>query len=252
MDNLTPLVQAVAVNKAAIDEAVNSLIDKSFLVTTTDGTLRNEVEDTRATLQNVADITDKLQQSVEAIYNIIWNQLQPPLQNKLQAAEHRFLLEETDTPEEVVDIMEAAIREKPTQDERTPLIAVLLYFLENVESSYSVEVKNEELLIEVPYGEEVKLDENLDAGLVEVDVEGVAGQVKESSEVTYYKDLVLVRKQLSRERILAPVTRVVRVGIRSTSPVEPEVDPETPVEPEIPENPPVDPVIPEDGEEGGE
>ena len=157
--------------------------------------------------------------------------------------------------------MEAAIRGKTNEDERTPLIAVLLYFLENVESTYAIETKVEESVIEVPYGEEVKLDEDLDAGLIEVEVEGVLGQDKESSEVTYYKDLVLIRKRLGRERISAPVTRVVRVGIRSTSPVEPEVPlepeihetPETPpVEPEVPENPPVDPVLPEDGEEGGE
>ena len=261
MDNITPLIQAIAVNKAVIDESVNSLIDKSFLATTENGTLKDDVEDTRATLDNIATVMTNMQQSVDAIYNIIWSQLQPPLQTKLQSLEHRFLLEETDTPEEVVDIIEASIRGKTNEDERTPLIAVLLYFLENVESTYAIETKVEESIIEVPYGEEVKLDEDLDAGLIEVEVEGVLGHDKESSEVTYYKDLVLVRKRLGRERISAPVTRVVRVGIRSTSPVEPEVplepeipeNPETPpVEPEVPENPPVDPVLPEDDEVGGE
>ena len=93
MDNITPLIQAIAVNKAVIDESVNSLIDKSFLATTENGTLKDDVEDTRATLDNIATVMTNMQQSVDAIYNIIWSQLQPPLQTKLQSLEHRFLLE---------------------------------------------------------------------------------------------------------------------------------------------------------------
>ena len=148
-------------------------------------------------LQEINNINSQVTNAYSNFYEIMSNQLISQISEKLAESRKQLLMEEIDTPREVYDILVRHMNMFQTTDE---LEAIKNYFEKQLPPT-------KEVIQDIPFDVAKIEDASLSADEEIVEVEGVAGQEKIIYEIN--DD---VETELSREVILRPVTKVVRVA----------------------------------------
>lgn len=157
----------------------------------------NKVNAYDSLLEEMNNINSQLTTVYSNFHDIMFNQLISKFSEQLAKSRKELLMEEIDTPREVYDILVRHMNMFQTTDE---LEAIKNYFEKQLPPT-------KEVIKEIPFDVAKIEDASLSGDEEIVEVEGVAGQVKIIYEIN--DD---VETELSREVILRPVTKVVRVA----------------------------------------
>lgn len=157
----------------------------------------NKVKAYDLTLEEMNNINSQLTTAYNNFYDIMFNQLISKFSEQLAKSRKELLMEEIDTPREVYDILVRHMNMFQTTDE---LEAIKNYFEKQLPPT-------KEVIKEIPFDVAKIEDASLTVGEEIVEVKGVAGQEKIIYEINGN-----VETELSREVILRPVTKVVRVA----------------------------------------
>ena len=157
----------------------------------------NKVKAYDSLLEEMNNINSQLSTVYSNFYDIMFNQLISKFSEQLAKSRKELLMEEIDTPREVYDILVRHMNMFQTTDE---LEAIKNYFEKQLPPT-------KEVIKEIPFDVAKIEDASLSGDEEIVEVEGVAGQVKIIYEINGD-----VETELSREVILRPVTKVVRVA----------------------------------------
>lgn len=157
----------------------------------------NKVKAYDLILEEMNNINSQLTTVYSNFYDIMFNQLISKFSEQLAKSRKEFLMEEIDTPREVYDILVRHMNMFQTTDE---LEAIKNYFEKQLPPT-------KEVIKDIPFDVAKIEDASLSGDEEIVEVEGVAGQEKIIYEINGD-----VETELSREVILRPVTKVVRVA----------------------------------------
>lgn len=157
----------------------------------------NKVKAYDSLLEEMNNINSQLSTVYSNFYDIMFNQLISKFSEQLAKSRKELLMEEIDTPREVYDILVRHMNMFQTTDE---LEAIKNYFEKQLPPT-------KEVIKEIPFDVAKIEDASLSGDEEIVEVEGVAGQVKIIYEINDDAET-----ELSREVILRPVTKVVRVA----------------------------------------
>lgn len=157
----------------------------------------NKVKAYDLILEEMNNINSQLTTVYSNFYDIMFNQLISKFSEQLAKSRKELLMEEIDTPREVYDILVRHMNMFQTTDE---LEAIKNYFEKQLPPT-------KEVIKEIPFDVAKIEDASLSGDEEIVEVEGVAGQEKIIYEINGD-----VETELSREVILRPVTKVVRVA----------------------------------------
>lgn len=157
----------------------------------------NKVKAYDSLLEEMNNINSQLSTVYSNFYDIMFNQLISKFSEQLAKSRKELLMEEIDTPREVYDILVRHMNMFQTTDE---LEAIKNYFEKQLPPT-------KEVIKEIPFDVAKIEDASLSGDEEIVEVEGVAGQEKIIYEINGD-----VETELSREVILRPVTKVVRVA----------------------------------------
>lgn len=157
----------------------------------------NKVKAYDSLLEEMNNINSQLSTVYSNFYDIMFNQLISKFSEQLAKSRKELLMEEIDTPREVYDILVRYMNTFQTTDE---LEAIKNYFEKQLPPT-------KEVIKEIPFDVAKIEDASLSGDEEIVEVEGVAGQVKIIYEINDDAET-----ELSREVILRPATKVVRVA----------------------------------------
>lgn len=148
-------------------------------------------------LGEINNINAQLASAYNDFSGIVFNQLIGQISSKLAESRKQLLMDEMDTPREVYDALVRHMEMFQTTDE---LEAIKNYFEKQLPPT-------KEVIKDIPFDTAKIEDASLSGAEEIVEVEGVVGQEKIIYEINGE-----VETELSREIILRPVTKVVRVA----------------------------------------
>lgn len=165
--------------------------------------LSEQIKHIETLLNKINQINNDLSFEYNNISSILNMELNTLLNNKVSQLRKQKLIEETDTPREAYDNLTAFMKDSIDmlpQDKLNLLLSIEKYLEEQL-------LPTKEIIKEIPF-DIAKIEDNSLTGDEEiVEVEGVVGKEKIIYEINGD-----VETELSREIILQPVTKVVRVA----------------------------------------
>lgn len=200
IENLDELLLRVeeALNKTkAVGEKI---LDKSFSTYDESDPLGKQIKDIEADSETIQNFLVELNDAYNTLNHILGSEIQQVFQANLVEKRQRYLEEETDTPREAAENIEAVLPMVGDEAMRGKLQAALKYLLTQVPPQV-------EELEDIPFETAKIYDENLAEGTEVVEVEGELGQVKVTYEIVDEE-----RIEIGREVVKEPVRAVVRVG----------------------------------------
>src|SRR5574344_678587 len=165
--------------------------------------LSEQIKDAETLLNKVNQFNADISMEHNNISTILSAELSALLNNKIADLRKQKLIEETDTPREAYDNLKSFMQEVDymiPQDKVNLLLSIEKYLEEQL-------LPTKEVIKEIPFDVAKIEDASLNGDEEIVEVEGVAGQEKIIYEINGD-----VETELSREVILRPVTKVVRVA----------------------------------------
>ena len=176
------------------------ILDKSFSTHDESDPLGKQIKDIEADSETIQNFLVELNDAYNTLNHILGVEIQQVYQANLVEKRQRYLEEETDTPREAAENIEAVLPMVGDDTMRGKLQAALKYLLTQVPPQV-------EELEDIPFETAKIYDENLDEGTEVVEVEGELGQVKVIYEVVDEE-----RIEVSREVVKEPVRAVLRIG----------------------------------------
>ena len=178
------------------------ILDKSFSTYNESDPLGKQIKDIEADSEAIQNFLVELNDAYNTLNHILGVEIQQVYQANLVEKRQRYLEEETDTPREAAENIEAVLPMLGDETMRGKLQAALKYLLTQVPPQV-------EELEDIPFETAKIYDENLDEGTEIVEVEGELGQVKVTYEIVDEQ-----RTEVGREVVKEPVRAVVRVGTK--------------------------------------
>ena len=178
------------------------ILDKSFSTYDESDPLGKQIKDIEADSETIQNFLVELNDAYNTLNHILGVEIQQVFQANLVEKRQRYLEEETDTPREAAENIEAVLPMLGDETMRGKLQAALKYLLTQVPPQV-------EELEDIPFETAKIYDDNLDEGTEVVEVEGELGQVKVTYEVVDEE-----RIEIAREVVKEPVRAVVRVGTK--------------------------------------
>lgn len=197
LDELLLQVQDALDKTKAVGEKI---LDKSFSTYNEIDPLGKQIKDIEADSETIQNFLVELNDAYNTLNHILGVEIQQVYQANLVEKRQRYLEEETDTPREAAENIEAVLPMLGDETMRGKLQAALKYLMTQVPPQV-------EELEDVPFETAKIYDENLDEGTEVVEVEGELGQVKVTYEIVDEE-----RIEIGREVIKEPVRAVVRIG----------------------------------------
>lgn len=176
------------------------ILDKSFSTHDESDPLGKQIKDIEADSETIQNFLVELNDAYNTLNHILGVEIQQVYQANLVEKRQRYLEEETDTPREAAENIEAVLPMVGDDTMRGKLQAALKYLLTQVPPQV-------EELEDIPFETAKIYDENLDEGTEIVEVEGELGQVKVTYEIVDEE-----RIEIGREVVKEPVRAVVRIG----------------------------------------
>lgn len=176
------------------------ILDKSFSTYDESDPLGKQIKDIEADSETIQNFLVELNDAYNTLNHILGMEIQQVYQANLVEKRQRYLEEETDTPREAAENIEAVLPMVGDETMRGKLQAALKYLLTQVPPQV-------EELEDIPFETAKIYDENLAEGAEVVEVEGELGQVKVTYEIVDEE-----RIEIGREVVKEPVRAVVRVG----------------------------------------
>lgn len=173
-----------------------SLLEKETFEVDKSANLLEQIKVVESLLEKVNKYSTDINFNFNELSNVVSLDINSYLNNELAELRQKYLLEETDTPREAYENLVRAMENTPDND----LLLSVKKFLE------SQLPPTEEVIEEIPFETAKIVDSKLEEGQELVEVDGVNGQVK-----IIYEIIDGDRKEYSREVILEPVTKVIRV-----------------------------------------
>lgn len=173
-----------------------SLLEKETFEVDKSASLSEQIKGVESLLEKVNKYSTDINFNFNELSNVVSFDINSHLNNELAELRQKYLLEETDTPREAYDNLVRAMENAPSND----LLLSVKKFLE------SQLPPTEEVIEEIPFETAKIVDNTLEEGQELVEVDGVNGQVK-----IIYEIIDGDKKEYSREVILEPVTKVIRV-----------------------------------------
>lgn len=165
--------------------------------------LSEQIKHIETLLNKINQINNDLSLEYDNISSILNMELSTLLNNKVSQLRKQKLIEETDTPREAYDNLTAFMKDSIDmlpQDKLNLLLSIEKYLEEQL-------LPTKEVIKEIPFDVAKIEDSSLTGDEEIVEVEGVVGQEKIIYEINGD-----VETELSREVILRPVTKVIRVA----------------------------------------
>lgn len=165
--------------------------------------LSEQIKDAETLLNKVNQFTADISMEHNNISTILSIELSTLLNNKIADLRKQKLIEETDTPREAYDNLKSFMQEADymfPQDKLNLLLSIEKYLEEQL-------LPTKEVIKEIPFDVAKIEDVSLSTDEEIVEVEGVSGQEKIIYEINGE-----VETELSREIVLRPVTKVVRIA----------------------------------------
>lgn len=176
------------------------ILDKSFSTHDESDPLGKQIKDIEADSETIQNFLVELNDAYNTLNHILGVEIQQVYQTNLVEKRQRYLEEETDTPREAAENIEAVLPMVGDDTMRGKLQAALKYLLTQVPPQV-------EELEDIPFETAKIYDENLDEGTEVVEVEGELGQVKVTYEIVGEE-----RIEIGREVVKEPVRALVRIG----------------------------------------
>ena len=176
------------------------ILDKSFSTHDESDPLGKQIKDIEADSETIQNFLVELNDAYNTLNHILGVEIQQVYQANLVEKRQRYLEEETDTPREAAENIEAVLPMVGDDTMRGKLQAALKYLLTQVPPQV-------EELEDIPFETAKIYDENLDEGTEIVEVEGELGQVKVTYEIVDEE-----RIEIGREVVKEPVRAVLRIG----------------------------------------
>lgn len=173
-----------------------SLLEKETFEVDKSANLSEQIKVVESLLEKVNKYSTDINFNFNELSNVVSFDINSYLNNELAELRQKYLLEETDTPREAYDNLVRAMESTPSND----LLLSVKKFLE------SQLPPTEEVIEEIPFETAKIVDSKLEEGQELVEVDGVNGQMK-----IIYEIIDGDKKEYSREVILEPVTKVIRV-----------------------------------------
>ena len=173
-----------------------SLLEKETFEVDKSVNLSEQIKVVESLLEKVNKYSTDINFNFNELSNVVSFDINSYLNNELVELRQKYLLEETDTPREAYENLVRAMENTPSND----LLLSVKKFLETQLPP------TEEVIEEIPFETAKIVDSKLEEGQELVEVDGVNGQVK-----IIYEIIDGDRKEYSREIILEPVTKVIRV-----------------------------------------
>ena len=173
-----------------------SLLEKETFEVDDSSSLLEQIKVVESLLEKVNKYSTDINFNFNELSNVVSFDINSYLNNELTELRQKYLLEETDTPREAYENLVRAMENTPSND----LLLSVKKFLE------SQLPPTEEVIEEIPFETAKIVDSKLEEGQELVEVDGVNGQVK-----IIYEIIDGDKKEYSREVILEPVTKVIRV-----------------------------------------
>lgn len=199
LDELLVQAQGALDKTTAVGEKI---LDKSFSTYNESDPLGKQIKDIETDSETIQGFLAELNDAYNTLNHILGVEIQQVYQANLVEKRQRYLEEETDTPREAAENIEAVLPMVGDEAMRGKLQAALKYLLTQVPPQV-------EELEDIPFETAKIYDENLDEGTEIVEVEGELGQVKVTYEVIDEE-----RIEVAREVVKEPVRAVVRVGTK--------------------------------------
>ena len=199
LDELLVQAQGALDKTTAVGEKI---LDKSFSTYDESDPLGKQIKDIETDSETIQGFLAELNDAYNTLNHILGVEIQQVFQANLIEKRQRYLEEETDTPREAAENIEAVLPMVGDEAMRGKLQAALKYLLTQVPPQV-------EELEDIPFETAKIYDENLDEGTEVVEVEGELGQVKVTYEVINEE-----RIEIGREVVKEPVRAVVRVGTK--------------------------------------
>lgn len=200
LDELLLQVQDALDKTKAVGEKI---LDKSFSTYDESEPLGKQIKDIEADSETIQNFLVELNDAYNTLNHILGMEIQQVYQANLVEKRQRYLEEETDTPREAAENIEAVLPMVGDETMRGKLQAALKYLLTQVPPQV-------EELEDIPFETAKIYDENLDEGMEVVEVEGELGTVKVTYEVVEEE-----RIEIGREVVKEPVRAVIRVGTKA-------------------------------------
>lgn len=197
LDELLVQAQGALDKTTAVGEKI---LDKSFSTYDESDPLGKQIKDIETDSETIQGFLAELNDAYNTLNHILGVEIQQVYQANLVEKRQRYLEEETDTPREAAENIEAVLPMVGDEAMRGKLQAALKYLLTQVPPQV-------EELEDIPFETAKIYDENLAEGTEVVEVEGELGQVKVTYEVIDEE-----RIEIAREVVKEPVRAVVRVG----------------------------------------
>ena len=178
------------------------ILDKSFSTHDESDPLGKQIKDIEADSETIQNFLSELNDAYNTLNHILGVEIQQVFQANLVEKRQRYLEEETDTPREAAENIEAVLPMVGDDTMRGKLQAALKYLMTQVPPQV-------EELEDIPFETAKIYDDNLDEGTEIVEVEGELGQVKVTYEIVDEE-----RIEIGREVVKEPVRAVVRVGTK--------------------------------------
>lgn len=176
------------------------ILDKSFSTHDESDPLGKQIKDIEADSETIQNFLVELNDAYNTLNHILGVEIQQVYQANLVEKRQRYLEEETDTPREAAENIEAVLPMVGDETMRGKLQAALKYLLTQVPPQV-------EELEDIPFETAKIYDENLEEGTEVVEVEGELGQVKVTYEIVGEE-----RIEIGREVVKEPVRALVRIG----------------------------------------
>lgn len=199
LDELLVQAQGALDKTTAVGEKI---LDKSFSTYDESDPLGKQIKDIETDSETIQGFLAELNDAYNTLNHILGVEIQQVFQANLIEKRQRYLEEETDTPREAAENIEAVLPMVGDETMRGKLQAALKYLLTQVPPQV-------EELEDIPFETAKIYDENLDEGTEVVEVEGELGQVKVTYEIVDEE-----RIEIGREVVKEPVRAVVRVGTK--------------------------------------
>lgn len=178
------------------------ILDKSFSTHDESDPLGKQIKDIEADSETIQNFLVELNDAYNTLNHILGVEIQQVYQANLVEKRQRYLEEETDTPREAAENIEAVLPMVGDDTMRGKLQAALKYLLTQVPPQV-------EEIEDIPFETAKIYDDNLDGGTEIVEVEGELGQVKVTYEIVDEE-----RIEIGREVVKEPVRAVLRVGTK--------------------------------------
>lgn len=203
LDELLVQAQGALDKTTAVGEKI---LDKSFSTYDESDPLGKQIKDIETDSETIQGFLAELNDAYNTLNHILGVEIQQVYQANLVEKRQRYLEEETDTPREAAENIEAVLPMVGDEAMRGKLQAALKYLMTQVPPTV-------EEVEEIPFETARVDDSKLPVGTEVVEREGVNGEVKVVYEVNKNGEEE-TRVEVERTVIKEPVMELVRVGTK--------------------------------------